>query len=461
MNGLDIFLPIGAEAHYSESLPVVCKNYTGAVGERACWQRIVEQTTTEYVLVVTQPCVVNFVPNALRRLCCVAQGVEATMLYADYRKVVDGKRLDVPTIDYQWGSVRDDFDFGAVLLFRADALRSAVEAMDEECSYAALYDVRLRLSQVQLPLRVNEFLYTVHAVSGDADAHFAYVDPKNRAVQVEMERVFTQFLHRCNAFLPTPQCDVEFDSEDFAVEATVLIPVRNREYTIGDAIASLVKQQTDFDFNIIVVDNHSTDNTSSIVKAWSERDARVLHLVPERTDLGIGGCWDMGVCSEHCGRFVVQLDSDDVYEQCDTLQQIVDTFRSERCAMVVGSYTITDIDMNKIPPGLIDHKEWTVENGHNNALRINGLGAPRAFYTPVLRAIAIPNTSYGEDYALGLQISRRYRIGRIYRSLYLCRRWHDNTDASLSVERMNANNAYKDKLRTIELRARQNMNRGL
>ena len=155
---------------------------------------------------------------------------------------------------------------------------------------------------------------------------------------------------------------------------------------------------------------------------------------------------------EHCGRFAIQLDSDDLYINHHVLQRIVDTFHEHQCAMVIGSYKMVNFKLEEIPPGIIDHKEWTPDNGRNNALRVNGLGAPRAFYTPLLRQIRIPNVSYGEDYATALAISREYRI---YEPLYLCRRWEGNSDADLNIQRVNANNYYKDKIRMIEILARQ------
>ncbi len=460
MKKLQLFLPEGCQISTQESIDFECVNYSESVTKSDFWKNLLDNATAEYTAVVTKVCALDFVPDALKRFCRVAEATQCDMLYSDYRQRHETTVVDKPTIDYQWGSVRDDFDFGSVLVFRTETLKTVVRQTETAYAYAALYDVRLRLSLSKLPVRINETLYTESTIDTrtSGEKQFDYVDPKNRAVQLEMEQAFTAFLKKCGAYLAPEFSDVDFDAYCFATEATVLIPVRNRVKTIEDAIQSVLKQQTSFAFNLMVVDNHSTDGTSAIVARYAASDARVKHLQPERADLGIGGCWAYGVNHADCGRFVVQLDSDDVYSDEFTLQKIVDAFRRERCAMVIGSYTITDFEMNTIPPGLIDHSEWTEANGRNNALRINGLGAPRAFFTPVLRAIGIPNTSYGEDYALGLQISRHYKIGRIYESLYLCRRWHDNTDASLSVEKINANNAYKDKLRTIEMLARQHQN---
>ena len=307
-----------------------------------------------------------------------------------------------------------------------------------------------------LPFHINEYLYTINNIIDkrkSGEKQFDYVDPKNREVQLEMEKVCSIYLEKIGALIEPNLNDVEFD-EDFDTEASVIIPVRNREKTIADAIQSVLNQKTDFPFNLIIIDNHSTDKTTEIIDSFVKKDKRIIHIVPSRNDLGIGGCWQVGIEHRECGKFAVQLDSDDVYETEETLQKIVSEFYKQKCAMLIGSYTMTNVEMEPIPPGLIDHKEWTDENGPNNALRINGLGAPRAFYTPILREIGVPNTSYGEDYALGLQISHSYKIGRIYESIYLCRRWQDNTDASLSIEKVNTNNHYKDKLRTIEILSR-------
>jgi glycosyltransferase involved in cell wall biosynthesis len=207
-----------------------------------------------------------------------------------------------------------------------------------------------------------------------------------------------------------------------------------------------------------VIDNHSTDGTTEMTSKFTETDDRVVHIIPERNDLGIGGCWNEGIFHEKCGKFAIQLDSDDLYIDNNVISRVVETFYGQKCAMVVGSYKMVNFNLEELPPGLIDHKEWTPGNGRNNALRINGLGAPRAFYTPVIRRIRVPNVSYGEDYAVGLAISRHYQIGRIYEPLYLCRRWEGNTDAALDINRANANNLYKDRLRTIELLARKQIN---
>ena len=398
---------------------------------------------------------------AFERMLSVAGDTEGGMLYADrYQVGEDGVYKQAPVIDYQAGSLRDDFDFGSLLLFDTAVLKEAVAAMDRDYRFAGLYDLRLRLSERASLVHINEYLYAEIEQDNrkSGEKIFDYVDPRNRAVQIEMEDACTAYLKRVSGFLAPQFEPVAFDAGTFEVEASVIIPVRNRARTIGDAIRSVLMQETDFRFNIIIIDNHSTDGTTGIVADFAA-EGYVIHLVPGRQDLGIGGCWNAGVHHPQCGKFAIQLDSDDVYSGPDTLQKIVNTFYEQNCAMVVGTYRMTDFHMNEIVPGIIDHKEWTSDNGRNNALRINGLGAPRAFYTPVLRSINLPNTSYGEDYALGLRISRTWRIGRIYDVLYLCRRWEDNSDAALDIVRMNAHNIYKDRIRTWELQARIHLNR--
>lgn len=400
---------------------------------------------------------------SLERFLQVAENTGAGLLYSDYYEKENNVLLAHPLIDYQDGSLRDDFDFGEMIFVRTDALKLAVENTREEYNFAGFYNLRLKISQSFPVARIPEFLYTVEKIKevGGEEEHFSYVDPKNRNVQIEMEKACTEHLKDVGAFLKPLKNEIDFlSSEEFKLEASVIIPVRNRVKTIGDAIASVLKQRTSFNFNLIIVDNHSTDGTSDVIASASKKDDRVIHLIPERFDLGIGGCWNEAVNNPLCGKFAVQLDSDDIYKTENTLQQIIDAFNKEKCAMVIASYQITDFDLNELPPGLIDHREWTPENGHNNALRINGLGAPRAFYTPVLRQIKIPNTSYGEDYAVGLAISRNYKIGRIYESVYLCRRWEGNSDAKLDLVKINSNNLYKDRVRTFELQARKILNSG-
>ena len=421
-------------------------------------RRIAAESKADYALVYTKTTTLELGYMALDRFLQIAQDTNAGLVYADHYQVKGGELVKAPVIDYQKGSLRDDFDFGSVLFFDAAALKESVQRMTETYQHAGLYDLRLKLSQRYALVHANEYLYS--EVEEDnrksGEKQFDYVDPRNRDRQIEMEKACTQHLKEIGGYLEPHFKEIDFNQGEFEVEASVIIPVRNREATIGAAIESVLKQQTKFKFNLIVIDNHSTDGTTEAIDAF-KADGRVVHLVPERTDLGIGGCWNYGVNSAHCGKFAVQLDSDDLYKDEHTLQTIVDAFYEQKCAMVIGSYMMTDFDLNELPPGVIDHKEWTPDNGRNNALRINGLGAPRAFYTPVLRSIGLPNTSYGEDYAMGLNISRHYQIGRIYDVLYLCRRWGGNSDAALSIEKVNANNLYKDRIRTWELEARIRM----
>ena len=418
-------------------------------------RRIAAESKADYALVYTKTTTLELGYMALERLLQIAQDTEAGLVYADHYQVKGGELVKAPVIDYQKGSLRDDFDFGSVLFFDTAALKESVQRMTETYQHAGLYDLRLKLSQRYALVHANEYLYS--EVEEDnrksGEKQFDYVDPRNRDRQIEMEKACTQHLKEIGGYLEPHFKDIDFNQGEFEVEASVIIPVRNRAATIGAAIESVLKQQTKFKFNLIVIDNHSTDGTTEAIDTF-KADGRVVHLVPKRNDLGIGGCWNYGVNSAHCGKFAVQLDSDDLYKDEHTLQTIVDAFYEQKCAMVIGSYMMTDFDLNELPPGVIDHKEWTPDNGRNNALRINGLGAPRAFYTPVLRAIGLPNTSYGEDYAMGLNISRHYQIGRIYDVLYLCRRWGGNSDAALSIEKVNANNLYKDRIRTWELEAR-------
>lgn len=423
-------------------------------------RRIAAESNADYALVYTKTTTLELGYMALERLLQIAQDTEAGLVYADHYQVKGGELVKAPVIDYQKGSLRDDFDFGSVLFFDTAALKESVQRMTESYQHAGLYDLRLKLSQRYALVHANEYLYS--EVEEDnrksGEKQFDYVDPRNRDRQIEMEKACTQHLKEIGGYLEPHFEDIDFNQGEFEVEASVIIPVRNRAATIGAAIESVLKQQTKFKFNLIVIDNHSTDGTTEAIDAF-KADGRVIHLVPERNDLGIGGCWNYGVNSKHCGKFAVQLDSDDLYKDEHTLQTIVDAFYEQKCAMVIGSYMMTDFDLNELPPGVIDHKEWTPDNGRNNALRINGLGAPRAFYTPVLRSIGLPNTSYGEDYAMGLNISRHYQIGRIYDVLYLCRRWGGNSDAALSIEKVNANNLYKDRIRTWELEARIALNK--
>ncbi|MCH5346096.1 MAG: glycosyltransferase [Muribaculaceae bacterium] len=468
MKMIDCFIVKGTEDANKASIksleesPVVARvEVVDSIRSTADVKAIAASATAPYTLIYTG--VNHLQPGylALERLVHIANDTDAAMLYSDYyAATADGTVKNAPVIDYQEGSLRDDFEFGGMILFKTAKLREAVEQLKTDYDFAGLYSLRLALSRLGSIVHVNEYLYTDAETDTRASGKkiFDYVDPKNRAVQIEMEKACTEHLKAIGAYLAPNFEDVDLNGGEFPVEATVLIPVRNRVRTIADAIRSALSQETDFDFNVIVVDNHSTDGTTEIIAGIAAEDRRVVHIIPERKDLGIGGCWNLGANDSRCGRFAVQLDSDDVYSGPDTLAKIVKAFYDQKCGMVVGTYKLTDIDMNTIPPGIIDHKEWTDDNGRNNALRINGLGAPRAFFTPMLREIGVPNTSYGEDYALGLAFSRRHRIGRIWDVLYLCRRWEDNSDAALDRVKMNGHNLYKDRIRTWEVIARRRLN---
>lgn len=433
---------------------------------------IAENTDADYVIICTKATPIRWGLYALERFLRTADDTGAVMVYSDHYSVQEGKLEKHPVIDYQAGSLRDDFDFGSLWLVKAQNLLDYAAQQDrQEYQFAGLYDLRLYLSRVGEIFHINEFLYTEDELDTrkSGEKQFDYVNPRNREVQIEMEKACTHHLEKVGALVDTNYYrQPDFDEQEFEYEASVIIPVFNREKTIADAVKSALSQKTSFKFNVIVVNNHSTDRTgeilSEIAHVMEERNdkqaGRLVQIVPDRNDLGIGGCWNMAINSDHCGKFAVQLDSDDLYSSPKTLQKIVDAFHKQKAAMMIGSYRMCDFDLNTLPPGLIDHKEWTEDNGCNNALRINGLGAPRAFFTPLVRQIQFPNTSYGEDYALGLVFSRRYRIGRIYDELYLCRRWGGNSDAALSIDKVNANNLYKDRLRTMELKARQQMLQG-
>jgi hypothetical protein len=426
--------------------------------------QIARHAKTELAMLIVHDAPIEFGQFAIDRFVAVASSAEDSgIVYSDYWDLRSGKRVAHPTTEYQLGSIRDDFNFGSVLVFNTAALKEAIHSAvssNGTYNFAGWYATRLAISRRHPLTRISEYLYTKDEADTrkTGEKQFDYVDPRNRAVQIEMEKVVTEHLKQIGAYLEPKFKDVNFDEQKFDVEASVIIPVKNRVKTIVDAISSVIKQKTDFKFNVIVVDNYSTDGTTELLQDFAAKDKRLIHVIPKREDLGIGGCWNEGIHHAACGRFAVQLDSDDIYKDETTLQRIVDAFRTEKCAMLIGSYQMTNFQLQEIPPGLIDHKEWTPDNGRNNALRINGLGAPRAFYTPILRKIKVPNVSYGEDYAVGLQISRDYQIGRIYEPIYLCRRWEGNSDADLDITRHNTYNSYKDKLRTIEIQARQQKN---
>ena len=471
---IDCFLPamdervaegIISQLRNSKTVQNITQLESGLMSSNALMQ-VAENAKADYVLLLTKPVKVVLGQEALDRMLRVASDSNAAMVYSDYisKKEVDGKVVNEkhPVIDYFAGSIRDDFDFGSLWLFKTSLLHTfAMQAGEHDYQFAGLYALRLFLSRKGQLFHINECLYTEAETDLRASGvkQFDYVNPRNREVQIEMEHAATAHLAEIGAKIdPSFYRRPDFNEQDFDIEASVVIPVYNREKTILDAVNSALGQKANFKFNVIVVDNHSTDKTTELLDGM--HDERLIHIIPERHDLGIGGCWNVAINDDRCGRFAVQLDSDDLYSSPKTLQQIVDAFYKQNAAMVVGSYRMCDFELNTLPPGLIDHKEWTDENGPNNALRINGLGAPRAFFTPLLRQIQFPNTSYGEDYALGLIFSRHYRIGRIYTELYLCRRWGGNSDAALSIDKINANNLYKDRLRTLEIAARQQMLQG-
>jgi hypothetical protein len=456
-----IIVAHGGEFNSSSSKCVGMK--VNGLRSGATWNAIVRSVKTKYLLVIAEAHSITLNQAALERFTAVIRDTHAGMLYSDYYDVKDGKRCDHPTIEYQLGSIRDNFDFGALLFFSMASIKQAIKKYGkiESVSHAGLYDLRLKLSVDQEIFHVQEYLYTKTESDNrkSGEKLFDYVDPRNKIVQQEYEKIATKHLKNIGAYLKPKNTKAPKSNDDYPSEVSVVIPVRNRQKTIADAMKSVLSQQTTFPFNLIVVDNHSTDSTAAIVRTFAETDKRVHLLCPAREDLLIGGCWNEAVMYPECGRYAVQLDSDDMYSGPDTLQKIYDVFKKEKCAMVIGSYTLVNSNLEVIPPGLIDHKEWTPGNGRNNALRINGLGAPRAFDTALLRTLLLPNTSYGEDYAVALRISREYRIGRIYTSIYNCRRWEDNTDAALSLDKINRNDFYKDKIRSIELLARIHINK--
>ncbi|MDP4205412.1 MAG: glycosyltransferase family 2 protein [Bacteroidota bacterium] len=423
-------------------------------------KNIAAQVDSPYLLLYLKNSPLSLSQFALERFTQVCEDMGAGFVYSDYYGMKNGETTINPVIDYQEGSLRDDFNFGSLLFFKSKAFCDAVNRTKDSYAYAGLYNLRLKLSQQWPIFRIPEYLYTEIELDNrlSGEKIFDYVDPKNRQVQIEMEKACTEHLKEIGGYMEPRFDKISFDESHFSTEASVVIPVRNRVKTIEDAIKSVLSQKTDFKFNLIVVDNYSTDGTTEILERYATSDKRLIHIIPQRKDLGIGGCWNEAVSHPQCGKFAIQLDSDDLYIDDNTIKQIVEAFYEQQCGMVVGSYQMVNFKLEEIPPGIIDHKEWTPDNGRNNALRINGLGAPRAFYTPLLRKIKIPNVSYGEDYAVGLSISRHYQIGRVYSPLYLCRRWDDNSDASLDVVKMNGHNLYKDRIRTIELKARIHLN---
>jgi glycosyltransferase involved in cell wall biosynthesis len=458
---------------------------------------LIEAWQTDYLMLILPGGRVEPGARALERFVQVADDAGAALVYSDFREqdgadvadlgaqaslpagsqseqarmpALPGEVVDHPLIDYQLGAIRDNFDFGSVVLLSREKVGNALRdngVISPDIRWGGLYDLRLKLSIDSTIFRIPEPLYTRVAADLRASGEkiFDYVDPRKRDYQIEMEKIATEHLERIGARLEPSFANPPESREEFPVKASVIIPVRNRVKTIADAARSALSQKTDFSFNVIVVDNHSTDGTTDLLRKLAadkgmDGNGRLVHIVPTRTDYGIGGCWNEAIYSPHCGRYAAQLDSDDIYSSENALARIIAEFDAGRYAMVIGSYTIVDFDLNELPPGLIDHREWTRENGRNNALRINGLGAPRAFDVTALRRIGLPNTSYGEDYAVALRISREYEIGRIYDSLYFARRWSDNSDSALPLATMNRYDAYKDRLRTIEILARQRFNAG-
>ena len=410
----------------------------------ASFRKLLDEASSD-VLFVGDPRVnIEPGPRMFERMSEIIRQSGAGLAYSD--------AVGHPRIDYQRGSIRDTFDFGPVVAVSLKAAQAA--GSESDWQWGAFYDLRLRISERYPVVRIPEVLYSSSITDSrpTGEKQFDYVDPRNRDYQIEMERVATEHLKRAGAYLAPQFRSIPKPHENFPVKASVVIPVRNRERTILDAVESALAQKTKFEFNVIVIDNHSTDKTTEILRGVS--DPRLVHIVPGRRDLGIGGCWNEAIYSEQCGRFAVQLDSDDLYINDAVLARVVSELEGGPHAMVVGSYTMVDFALKQLPPGVIDHREWTRENGRNNALRINGLGAPRAFDTSILRRIGFPNVSYGEDYAVGLRICREYEIGRIYDSVYLCRRWEGNTDSALPLETANRYDFYKDWLRTVEIAAR-------
>jgi len=424
------------------------------------FRNIYDECNTEFILLIIGDAEINIDEKFLSKFLDVAKTSDSGIIYSGYYEVLDNGTIKHPTIDYQIGSIRDDFEFGPVMLLQKKSIKKFYN-QNYNYDFAGLYSLRLSVSEDYPIVRIPEYIYTASKdnIRKSGEKLFDYVDPQNRDVQIEMEKAATFHLKQIGAYLPPTEKFTELGSKDFEYEASIIIPVKNREKTIKDALQSALKQSTDFSYNVIVVDNHSSDSTTKIISDFTIKDNKIVHIIPERTDLGIGGCWNKAIFNSQCGKFAVQLDSDDLYLNEHTLQKIVDKFYKDRCAMIIGSYRLTDFNKKEIPPGIIDHKEWTDENGHNNALRINGLGAPRAFYTPVIREVKFPNVSYGEDYAVALAILREYKIGRIYEPLYICRRWEGNTDANLSIEQQNSNDYYKDRIRTTEITARQKKNK--
>jgi hypothetical protein len=456
-SGIDLQIVLLSEHPLPDEFSHIQRLAVNSVYTTEGLKKLSAHINTPYTVLYTRKEPLKPGPFAFQRMIQVAEDTSSAFVYSDYYAEKNGQTIPNPLIEYQEGSLRDDFNFGSLLLFETGAFLDAVSALKHNYRFAGLYDLRLKLAQKYSFFRVAEYLYTETETDlrKSGEKQFDYVDPKNREVQVEMEKACTEYLKETGAWLAPVFRKIRFDEHHFTTEASVIIPVKNRVKTIADAVNSVLMQKTSFAFNVIVVDNHSSDGTTEILQSFASNDKRVVHVIPSRNDLGIGGCWNEAVFHPACGKFAIQLDSDDLYIDENVITRIVSAFYVQNCAMLIGSYKMVNFKLEDIPPGIIDHREWTPENGRNNALRINGLGAPRAFYTPVLKNIRVPNVSYGEDYALGITISRYYQIGRIYDPVYLCRRWEENSDAALDVNKLNTYNFYKDKIRTIELKARQ------
>jgi len=455
---LDSYLVISeANVSYPPNYEII---KTKSSGSSKLFKEIYEKCKSKYILLLNGNSRIDVSENSLIKYLNAAEMQNAGIVYSDFYENPGDKNIPHPLIDYQYGSIRDDFKFGPLMLIRKEALDN-FHRQDNDYWFAGLYSLRLAVSRNYSLIRIPEPLYTTNKSDNrkSGEKQFDYVDPQNREIQKEMETVATLHLKYIEAFIFPTEENVDFNSKDFEYEASIIIPVKNRVKTIEEALHSALNQKTDFKYNVIVIDNHSTDGTTETLQTSASTDKRIIHIIPARKDLSIGGCWNVGIAHPLCGKFAVQLDSDDLYLNDDSLNKIINKFHEDNCAMVIGSYKLIDLNMKEIPPGIIDHKEWTNNNGHNNALRINGLGAPRAFYVPIIRKIKFPNVSYGEDYAVALAISREHRICRIYEPLYLCRRWEGNTDADLSIEKQNEHNYYKDSIRTKEIFARQKLNR--